>query len=338
MDAAPDTSNHKRRSDRRRGKRAPDFKPTRVGIEVLKLLNTYRYLPTSYIRALMAAGGHSSDYCHDLLTGLYHEAWFIDRPEASRWAENALYRDRVYELSAHGARVLKERGLYVERKRTNNNFKHEFMVSLFHASLALGVAETPGLMLISAEEILARPQCPQKTRDLRDPFRIPVTTTYRGSSEPIDMNMRHDGDPFGIGYVDGAASAALWFAGIEADRKNEPNATANYERSSIEKKFVGALKASRGGIYKEHLGLPHALLPIITINEQHKLNMMKHLKEITDGKGSGMFLFLAIPDFQSLEKFPPANGWALTATYERCGYPPINIVAKLQEDAKRGPR
>lgn len=306
---------------------SPTGKPfviTAKNIEVLTLLQRYRYLPSNYIAALL---GWKGDYYKDLLSKLRHEAGLVECPNASWEAANARYRPAVYGITRKGEEELKKRGLYVPRPKTGHEFNHELMACLVQASFELGAREQ-GLQLITAQEILDHPACPKDTRYEKAPWSIPVRFKY--DNFHVEQNIESDGTFFGLARVEGAKRTTIMFPGFEADRRTEPLEPEAYERSSIKKKMVAFRELARQKIYQSRFGLPNAIIPFITINETHKRSLMRVLENITEGHGSKLFIFKSIPNFASFEKFPPATGHMVTEPWERVGHPPYDILKELE--------
>ena len=323
-----------RRSRFKTERRAPSIRVTANDLEILALLERYRHLPSSHLLALLARSGKDSSYYKNRLTKLRHDAQLIGCPEASWRAANARYRPAVYELTSKGRNVLRQHGYAVGSGKSGGNFSHELMISLFHASIALGTADDPRLTLITAAEILGHPSCPASTRERSDPFLIPVqiprTGSYGEAANGLRENIRHDGDPFGVAYAGaGGRIARLFFAGIEADRCTEPLHARDAERSSIARKVRAILSAADDRVYSKHLGIPNCLVPIVTISEVRKSSMMGLVDQMTNGAGSRILLFKSIPDFSGFETFPPPSGQFLTESWDRVGYPQFNIAREL---------
>lgn len=297
------------------------YRVTNKDVEVLCLLQRYRYLPSTYIFALLGWVGHHHKH---LLTKLRHEAGLIDCPNASWAAANARYRPAVYVLTQKGEALLKERGLYQPRKKTGREFNHELMVCLVQASFELGAREH-ALKLITAADILNHANCPVQTRHLKDPWSIPVAFSFNGHK--LEENVETDGEFFGLRNADGTA---LLFPGFEADRRTEPLEPEDYDRSSIKKKFIKIREVASQRLYAKRYGLPAVIVPVITINEAHKHSLMRVLENITEGRGSKLFIFKSMPNFASFENFPPPDGHMVTEPWERVGNEPFNIISELK--------
>jgi hypothetical protein len=302
------------------------YRVTAHDLDVLQLLQTYRYLPSNYIAALLAEKSRWYKY---QLAKLRHEAGLIECPNASWAAANARYRPAVYALTAKGMDLLKERGLYAPRRKTGREFNHELMVCLIQASFELSTREH-GLEVIRAQDILDHPNCPAFTRLQKDPWSIPVAFTFNGHK--LEEQVETDGDFFGLARSTNTGRTALLFPGFEADRRTEPLEPEDYERSSIKKKFIKIREVSKQHLYRSRYGLPNAIVPVITINEAHKRSLMRVLENITEGHGSKLFIFKSMPNFASFENFPPPTGHMVTKPWDRVGHPPYSILDQFGKE------
>lgn len=295
-------------------------------LSVLELLQRFRYLPSTYIHALIGGG---ETYYKDVLTRLFHER-YIGRPAASWAAANARYRPAVYELLEKGEQALKEHGRWRRRLKTGNSFPHELMVCLIQASFELGSREH-GLQLIKAQDILDHPKCPLHTRHAKHPWAIPISFNYNNGRETryIEQFVETDGEFFGLARVHAAGRTTIIFPGFEADRRTEPLEPEAYERSSIKKKLLALRKIASSGVYQSRFGMPNAIVPFVTINETHMRSIMQVVERITDGKGSKLFLFRSLPSFATFEHFPPATGHMISEPWLRVGHSPYHILKEL---------
>lgn len=324
-----------RRSRFRREPIGQGYRITGNDVRILELLHRFRFLPSSYLTVFLDDRNELA--LRHRLTLLRHEAGLIDTPAASWQAANAHCRPAVYTLTRKGEQLLcSKRGLRPVAKGTCG-FKHELLVALFHASIALGVRDQPNIDHIGAEDILGHPKFPEAQRRKEDPFRIPVRLRYTaprsGMTTTTTTSIRHDGSPFGLRYRKGAVSRYLFFPGIEADRRTEPLSSERSDRTSIRKHLGKTLTAFESDQYRRHLGIPNALVPIVTTSPTHMDSMMSLLLDLTDGAGSPGILFKAMPDFTTFEGFPPTTGHMLTEPWQRAGHLPYDILRELKQAA-----
>jgi hypothetical protein len=308
------------------------FRITRNDLDILDLLQTYKYLPSTYIIALLDDA--CAQYTKNRLTILRHEAKVIDTPASSWHAANARYRPAVYQLTEKGRDALVAHGRYRPMQATSEEFSHEFGVCIIEASFAIGAKQYPALRLHGHEAILNSKFCPASTRAATSPFKLPVTFTYhymvggQARHKQLDTFVKHDGKPFGFTNPE-QPKAQIFFPGIEFDRHTESRASSDYSATTIQKKIqeIRAIAAQDG--YATHYGIPNTFVPFVTISQARMRSIMDDVEKATKGKGSQMFLFKSIPDFASFESFPPADGSMLTTPWKRVGFPDFDILAEL---------
>jgi hypothetical protein len=296
-------------------------------IELLKLLDRYRYLRSSFLHAFL--GGASATRFKERLGHLYHEGRYINRP-AQQWQfANCRYMPAIYELDDAGEQVLRDYGLREEgpllRKGcmgAHRQFAHALMISDILASIELGVRDNPRLRFISWREILAR--APEKTRHLGNPFAIPVSITHTFASTRTtlraDTKIVPDG-LFGLEYA-GSEKSYRFFA-LEADRNKMPIARSNLNQTSYLKKILCYREVAAKKLHQSHFGLPNLLVLNVTPNAKHMDNILDLVRQLTGG--SKLFLFKTMSTLGDFEKAPPPSPHILTEPWKRAGHDDFNI-------------
>jgi hypothetical protein len=297
--------------------------PTERDIEIFRLLNRYRYLPSDYIHAFL--GGNAKALARRLNLLSRKPNLYLSRPLQQRENASANHRPLIYELDERGVRVLRDLGASLPPKIYHRNFAHELMVAQIMASIELGTKGHRHARLISWSEILANPRTPLPTREAPSPASIPVSFSFR--NEAISLNLQADAQPFGLERGSGGERAYLFFPGIEADCGTEPLDAGDADRSSIAKKISAYTAIAEQGIYHSHLGFPNFFVPIITSSTTRMHSMMRLLEKMTDGRGSKMFLFKTFPAFTSFEPPPKAGGHMLTEPWHRAGHASLPLIA-----------
>lgn len=306
---------------RRRGGAAIAVYPTERDIDIFKLLARFHYLPSDYIHAFV--GGNQKALIHRLNLLSRKPNLYLSRPQQQRQCADANYRPLIYTLDEHGARALRERDLPVP-PRSRHNFVHELMISQITASIELGTRPSSSVRLIQWDEILASPKTPASTRALPMPNAIPVSYRLRGEwrSDQIIADAR----PFGLERMTDGNRSFLFFPGIEADCGTEPVDATDPERSSLAKKFAAYLAIAEQGIHRSHFGFPNFFVPVITTTTARMNSMMALVERLAGTQGSKIFLFKTFPNLISPERPPPAGGRMLSESWQRVGFPPLNLV------------
>jgi hypothetical protein len=321
----------KRRSRMRRAGTGKRIELTDRDIELFKLLNRYHYLRSNFLFAFL--GGNSETRFKERLGHLYHEGRYINRP-AQQWQfANCRYMPVIYELDDKGEQVLRDRGLMrsdsplLKKGRTGayRQFAHQLMICDCIASIELGVRQDPNLRFISWQEIMFK--APEKTRNLDNPFELPVSISYTfprtGNTHRADIRIVPDG-LFGLEYTRDGEKAYRFFA-LEADRVTLPITRSDLHQTSYLKKILGYRQISAQNIHKSHLGLPNLLVLNVTTNESHMRNVMALVEELAHEGRSKLFLFKPMSSLGDFEKAPAPTPHVLTGPWERVGVEEFRI-------------
>lgn len=302
-------------------------------LEILKLLNRYRFLRSTHIHALV--GGKSQKRFIERLGDLYHEGGYVDRPKQQWQAINARYMPAVYELGDAGREVLVRYDLAGQHvapsaaghRHLGRHFQHELMICDILSSIEIGVRANPMLRFICWPEILASPKMPEATRNSVLPMAMPVSITHSG---PGARRLYRSDRPllpdavFGLEYTAGGKKQFRFFA-LEADRNTAPVSRASLRQGSWLRKILQYREIATRSLYKTVWGLPNLLVLTVTTGDRHKRNIMRLVDELTGGKGSTTLLFKTMPSLASLERAPLAEPDILTECWQRTGHPEFFI-------------
>jgi hypothetical protein len=307
---------------------------TERDLEILKLLDRYRFLRSTNLYAL--AGGKSQKRFVERLGDLFHEGGYINRPKQQWQAINARYMPVVYELAEEGRRMLAEYGGGLESglalvgkhgRRPSRHYHHELMICDILSSIEIGLRADSNLRFISWPEILASVKMPEATRSAAKPMaaKVPVTYVPPGArkSHRIDGPLVPDA-LFGLEYTARGAKQYRFFA-LEADRNTEPVIRRDLRQSSYLRKILQYREIVARSVYKTLWGLPNLIVLTVTVNEQRCQNMMRLVDELTHGKGSTFLFFQTMPSLTSLQKAPLPIPDILTGAWHRAGHPDFFI-------------
>lgn len=289
-------------------------------IEGFKLLYRYRYLQINDICAFV--GG--SEEIVRKRWGDFSAApfFYVNRPHQQRERANANYAPMIYELDTAGYTLLRELGLPMKPKVYHRNFAHELMVNRVMFSIELGIRADPDAQLITWPEILAAGNLPRRTREAEHPNHIPYEFRTKAGVEGATIAADHY--PFGIRF----SGKYLFFPGIEADCGTEPLSTADYERSSIQRKFLAYLDILENKTYASHFDFPTFYVPFFFPTIARKESAMTLLERMTPNKPElrRFFLFKTYPTLTSFGKQAPATGHIYTEPFTRVGMAPFTIA------------
>lgn len=312
-------------SRRKTGKR---ISFTERDLEILRLLNRYRFLRSTHLHVL--AGGKSHKRFVERLGDLYHEIGIINRPPQQWQAINARYMPAVYELGEPGRRILAQygpagkNGMCPAQKTprgSGRQFHHELMVCDILSSIEIGVRANPDLRFIPWTEILASPKMPEAMRESVRPMSVKVAVTYSMPRSKKVLRCDRPLDPdalFGLEYTAGGQKRYRFFA-LEADRNTEPVTRGDLHQSSYLRKILQYREIAARSIYKSQWGLPNLFVLNVTVSQRREQNIMRLVDELTGGKGIPSLLFKTMPSLASLEKAPLPEPDMLTEAWHRAG-------------------
>lgn len=289
-------------------------------LRILLALNEFELLRSTWLFAF--DGGESEGRFKNLLTYLYHETGFIDRPDKQRNTFNALNSPAIYRLTDKGKTYLISQGYEVHQTALKiGPFAHNLLASDVMADIKLAIDRTDGLRFITKQEILAG--APAKTRSSGNPFAIPVTISYEwpnGKEAEEKTSYVADGW-FGIEYADGSRR---YFA-LEINHGSNVRAN-NLKDASHLRKFLSLRALRRDHLFNSHLGLNAPVTALFVQTESDKTaNSKDLLAELSAGKGSGYFAFKTIPTHQQTDRAPLPDGKTLTVPWERVGFDSFRI-------------
>jgi len=334
--SAPDGGTRVGLARRRRYRRQPTGKRIELvprDIELFKLLARYRYLRSTTLFRFL--GGRSENRFKKRLGDLYHEGRYLDRPPEQWQAFDARYAPAIYALGRRGYEVLAELGLLdglepaaVRRAGlgAGRQFAHALMVYDTLAEIELRTRARPGLRFVPWREIFER--APAAARAARNPMALPVTLTHRfrasGPSRRASFHLAPDAI-FGIEYTMGQEQLYRFFA-LEAERSNRI-AGGDLAQTSFLKKALAYLEIAESQAYRHRLGLPNLSVLVVAPSDARVQRMLDLLGELTQGQGSGLFLFRAVPVLGWPRQGPQSDTELLTAPWRRAGRDDFRIAA-----------
>ena len=272
----------------------PPFALTPRDLTLLAHVARHRFLSSAQLCAL--DGGSPQNVLRSLR--LLFDHGYLDRPLAQRvgLAEEGP-RPFVYGLGKKGALALREHGHLVstsvdwtdKNKRAGAVFiEHTLAVADFLTRLELACRTRGDVALMREDEVLAL--APEETRAAREPLRWSVNKTVMGRREVFSVVP--DG-LFGLRFAD---DTAAYFA-LEVDRgtipitRTDANGTPAW-RKSIAYKLATYWEAWKAGQHGKQFGLKQMRVAFVTSSRERVEHMLDVVGEITEGKGTGLFVFV----------------------------------------------
>lgn len=205
-------------------------------------------------------------------------------------------------LTAHGERATEPRRVY--------NIAHTGLVSHIMASLTAGIAQQPGVRIVSWDEMQAHPKFPPETITAADNTSIlhPTKGHIRPDTHPIGIEQPKEG------------KLVYRFLVVEADNGTEtikPSKPSEYTGNSIYAKFEAYLDFIESKGFHARYGLPNYSVLFVFTN-RHRLDNAKNVLASMRPGGSRNILFqLSNPNAQP--------GYIFTTPCERVGYDPLKL-------------
>jgi hypothetical protein len=220
---------------------------------------------------------------------------YLDRPKA-QLASMLIggQRKMVYGLAPKGARALREHGYRLngagdfteKNKRAGAIFiEHTLAIAEFMTALELSCRGRSDVELVREREIIA--EAPEATRRAREPLRW-VVRPERKRNEV--WSVVPDG-MFALSFADGTASYFLF----EIDRGTIPIVRSSFDHRSIARKLDIYYQGWRAGRHVEQFGVKQLRVLFVTESPERVKNMLRALDQVTDGRGSNLFLFIDRP-------------------------------------------
>jgi hypothetical protein len=274
----------------------PAFRVTPREIAVLTHLARYRFLTTKQIAAL--DGGSPVQLSRRLKALWAHK--YIDRPK-NQHAYLAAWTDEgnkplAYALGTRGARLLKEHGIDANdkldwtlknRRASAIHLAHSLEVAGAMIAFASG-AQAAGLGLIDHHQLLDL--MPEKTRAMRDPFRVRVGVPLPGKAQPLNIGVVPD-RLFSLAMESMRRNYAL-----EIDRGTEPVNAKSLNRTSWRRKLMGYFHMWRNSLHTTQWGMKAFRVLVVAPSEKRIANMMRVQQDVTGGSAAGLVLYSLLTD------------------------------------------
>lgn len=288
-----------------RSEKPRPIKITHRDIALLTHVAEHRFISSEQLAAL---DGGSEQNVRRCLKALF-EHGYLDRPKAQLATIPVTgARPFVYGITRKGARLLREHGIEANtnadwsenNKRAGSMFiDHTVAIADFLTLMQKGVSGRTDVRFIDKSEILSG--APERTQRAREPMRWVAKTKI--DNAPTELSVIPDA-MFGLEFEDGTAAYFL----VEIDRGTMPvvRSRGGHSRTNYQRKMLAYYEGWKQGRHVRQFGLKQLRILTVTTSPQRVVNMVQALKEITDGNGSNLFLFV---DRESLSAAALEAAW-----------------------------
>ena len=253
-------------------------------------------------------GGEYTAFC-ETMSNLY-DGGYVGRVKEHLHHDTVHARHLVHFLTDKGRRVLEEHDVKPVFK-TTKQYLHECLTAFVYDGLEYGAGEQ-GFKFIGWDKLQHDKRV--HARHQENPFAIKL---------PSGKYLRIDGSPIIFGHPDPRRDD-ICIPGCEIDRNTEPLRSFDL-REKWQDKIDAIREFVKMRVYASHYGFENCLIPIVTTNPTHMLNIMQLVKEKI---GSPEYLiFKAVPDWPKERRFPVPNGSMFNDPWRRVGHSDLVIGA-----------
>lgn len=269
-------------------------RPFRITERDLNLLgNLARYRLASGEQLAILDGGSPQNVSRALLA--LWENNYVERL-LGQVKQRVLYKGSfplIYGLSRPGAWLLRKHGydvsgrlLYQTDKQRRAGWRfieHRVYITEFMIRLELACRQRSDIALIDRREIFNTAPKTQKDRRVRLIVKVRIDGTHRLLSVDPD-------ELFGLRLLD--SERASYFM-LERDRGEMPvHRRSSKDQTYYAKKMLAYHEANRVEEHVQELGLPSFRVLTVTTSRSRVDQMIEAQREMTDGRGSNLFLFI----------------------------------------------
>jgi hypothetical protein len=268
-------------------------RPCRITPRDLALLSNLARLRLASGEQLAALdGGSEQNVSRSLLALWEHD--YVERL-LGQVDRRLLYKGSfpiIYGLTRPGAWLLRQHGYDVRRRLLYETDKqrragwrfiqHRVGITDFMVRLELACRERTDLRLIERKDVVDNSPKTNRDRRVRLVAKVRLDTTFvKLSVDPDEM--------FGLNF--GQARDQSFFM-LELDRGEMPVVRhKSKDQTYFAKKMMIYHEANRIGEHVRELGIPNFRVATVTTSPERVAQMIEVQKEITNGRGSNMFLF-----------------------------------------------
>lgn len=300
-------------------------------MEIFQLLQRYRYLRASQLRALLPDDlrGRSEKRFRERLGTLYHER-YLARPSQQMARFDFYYAESIYALDERGETYLRTHGLdgpfphlaAKARAGAHKQFIHSMMVVDTLVAIEVGVRAETGLRFLNWQDVLAK--MPAATQNLSNPFQFPrvgVSYTMPGTNKTLrgDISLIPDA-VFAIEYPTGFVLYLL-----EAEHKDCASRTT-LRGNSFLRKALGYRELRQSGLFKQHFGTNSIVVLTVAPSTARVQSLLSIINDISGGTGSPMFAFQTVTAFGPTHETAPQGQHLSELRWMRAGRLPLPVT------------
>lgn len=273
----------------------PPFQLTQRDIEIIRLVEKYRFLNSDHIRDLVE-GSHKN--ITNRLKVLF-EHGLLDRPgcQYDTYRLGGGTSPLVYALAEKGARELASENVVVKHvswsyknKNAGRPFlQHTLAIADFATSLQVAVSRRDEVELIDNEALVN--DLPTKTQALSKPYRLNIPVIYQG----VRMDIGVEPDYAFALYLPQIRKRAQFL--VEIDRGTMPVKRRDLKQSSILRKLFAYQTMWKMKRHNDHFGWGNFRVLFVTTSAERVENMIEAVNSQAITMNSPLFLFA---DKQSL--------------------------------------
>lgn len=276
----------------------PRMRLTSRDVAILRHVSRHRFLNAHQIMTLVG----NSPRIVRRLQALF-QCGYLDRPRAQLvYYANAGSEPLVYALARKGAQVLAETDheraesfrWTLKNKRAGQTFvQHTIEAADILVRLATSDHGGRGIRLVAEDQVLR--EAPAATRDLAHPYKLSAEVEWAGKRHKLAVVP--DG-VFALEFGDDILAPierANFF--LELDRETMPvmrkarSLDKHNRQTSILSKLLTYHRVWRAKLHTERYGWESFRVLTVTTSEQRIKTMLEAVNDITEGRGSALFLF-----------------------------------------------
>ncbi|MEQ1695749.1 MAG: replication-relaxation family protein [Hyphomicrobiaceae bacterium] len=289
-------------------------------IAIVRAVAHHRFLRSTHLVRLLPH--RSARKTIERLTGLYH-AGFLDRPRAQiNYFASTGSAPIVYALGNKGAEIVAEIEHapppltdWTDKNRAVKRpyIEHALLLADLMLPLEVGSRDKSAVEFVGGDALLAA--LPTGTKRHDTPWTMTARLAQGGRRAAISVV------PDAVFALHFKESNRRSFFFVEADRATMPIARNDVSQSSFRRKLLSYLAAHNEKQHAERFGFPNLRVLTLTTSSERVASMLDAVREITGGRGSGMFLFTHAR-MLATNPDPFTTPWQTTSGFVRIDDPP----------------